>query len=1269
MATVLTKLKPNAAKFDAKLNAELDSAARRLKFTDYLQGGLMLAVVVLGYTLLAVIADRLFDLPWELRLACFLLFLGAFIATAWRMVVRPALRTINPRYTARALDRTSTTQENAVINWVDLKDANVPDFIRMDVGRQAATDLATTDKSKLGESPRLKVLGIAAVVLIVGLAGFAVFVKSAPFFSLLRRAYDPLNAGAIALRTEISLEEPAGGNVTITAGESLTVRVRIRGTEPDADGPDRVRLLVRYNPESDEADVVPLERVGSSSEWALKLTPSVIQNGFRYRVVAGDGGTPEYAVTVRTRPLLRDFAVKYEYPTYTRLKPEEVSDARLEGYRGTLVTLTARSNRPLREAKMLFDQQSVQPKGEIGGVDKDEVTFRFPLEESGSYRIQFQPDTDEPSETTAPFPMRVIVDQKPTIQVTLPKDEEIALPLNGLFAVDAQVADDFGITGTKLRFRLAGTPVVPLMQLKYRAGKEFKRIEDGSYPLNLVVKMSVKLTEMRTARGDAFPLAAGTVVEYRLEASDNCTTPSPNIGETPWRRIRIGEAATEQKPDPMNPNKQSDPNEQQRKDDERKHGEQQDRDLNAEKREPQQPRPDQAGDKKPDDQAGDKKPDDRTDAKPNEETKPGTETKTGGENSNKNPMPGDQAKPNEEKPNEGDNTKPKPGDGTTTKEDKPKPDAETKPKTPEAAQKDRDLQKEAERLRDELAKADEQPGKPKSTGADEPRPEAKPGEAKSQPKNADGANEKSDPKPMPKDGTSGEQPGTEKPQPKPGETSSESKPSETPDGTNPKPMGEEKKPVDGKPQSKPGSEKPKDNDAGKPESGKPQQGEAKPKPSDGTGDKQPGESKPQPGEPKAKPGEEAEPKPGEQGGDKTEPKPGEAKPMTPPKSGEAKPKPGDKPDQQPGGDAKPGDDKTEAKPSGEQKPQPSANGKPGDKPDPKEKPAPGAGKPNDAARKLDPKEIEQAAKDLNDPDPKKQQDAREKLDAAMGKENREKAEAKAKQVQEDLKSKDPATKAAAEKELKDLQEQMKKDQDQQGEKSPETGGKPNAKQPTPEQLKAAKKTLEDLNSKDDAKRKAAEDQADQAVGKEAREQLQQDLKDAQSDNPMKAEAAKKRLEEQAKKNAEEAKKSKNPPRGPSDKPDTPGDRLKDDARNRLKTAELQLERFEKAKADKELQKKLGYTPEQYEEFLKGYRAMVDQQQQEVKKLDSKPNEGPRGPSTINVGEGAGKSLEKRPDAGTGPAAGGVGTAPPGYTEAQRKFAEDAAKLKKPEPKK
>jgi hypothetical protein len=139
-------------------------------------------------------------------------------------------------------------------------------------------------------------------------------------------------------------------------------------------------------------------------------------------------------------------------------------------------------------------------------------------------------------------------------------------------------------------------------------------------------------------------------------------------------------------------------------------------------------------------------------------------------------------------------------------------------------------------------------------------------------------------------------------------------------------------------------------------------------------------------------------------------------------------------------------------------------------------------------------------------------------------------------------------------------------------------------------------------------------------------------------------------------------------RGPGGSPETPETPLKANEDYSKRAGELQLEKFKKVKDDPELLKKLGYTPQDYDRFLKGFEEMVKQDQA---KPDAGPKPGPVPPPTaqrVNVGEASGK-VEHRKDGSTGnPQGTGPAYAPPGYGDARKKFAEGASKARRDEKK-
>src|SRR5262249_50758591 len=159
------------------------------------------------------------------------------------------------------------------------------------------------------------------------------------------RAFAPFSSDPIAKRTQITLLKPVPHDQTITTGQTITVAVNIGGKVPARTGPERVRVLVRHNLADPNYEEVPMEEGETSRDWQVRVPDYLVQNGFWYKVGAGDNETNEYRVTVRTLPLFTEFEASYEYPAYTRRPADKSTGPNLRVYKGTRVVLVAKTNR------------------------------------------------------------------------------------------------------------------------------------------------------------------------------------------------------------------------------------------------------------------------------------------------------------------------------------------------------------------------------------------------------------------------------------------------------------------------------------------------------------------------------------------------------------------------------------------------------------------------------------------------------------------------------------------------------------------------------------------------------------------------------------------------------------------------------------------------------------------------------------------------------------------------------------------------------------
>jgi hypothetical protein len=1346
----------------SRVDEQLAQATSRIRTYDVTFGATVLVVLALGYAAVAISLDKYLNLAEWVRQLMLAGFGAAFAVTAYFCVVRPAMRRINPLYAAARVEQTLDDAKNSVTGYVDAQQrGNLNPTVRAALASRAAQAASEADVNRAVDTRGLLYAGVTAAVLLVALTVLFFVFRPAQFKSLVGRTFVPFSSDPIKSRTDITIVKPEPADATFTAGQPVVIAVKIGGKVPSADAADKPRLLIRHNPNDPNYDEVPLVPGANSREFELRVPDYLVQNGFWYKVAAGDAETPEYRVTVRALPGFTTFAVKADFPKYLRRDPETTDDPNVKAPRGTQITFTARTNRKVRDGSLKLETGALV-QGVPDATDDTALVFKFKVTESAKYRLSFSASDGERSPDNFQSTITMIPDLAPQVIVNNPEPEEIQLPANGLLAVDGKIGDDHGIDTVTLKLRVIAPLERALADVPYLNGteKSFKRAKDETFPTDLEYKGSVDLGAIKKdAAGVDLVLTPDTVIEYWLEATDNCTEPKPNVGRSTAKRVKI-------LPPKMDPAEQEDLNQRkdQRKDQEQKHNKDQKQNLDNEQRDRQPPAKKQGGEQpKKEDKPG------AGDGAPKQDTKPGTPKDNGdkGGMTDKGPgmpmgapMPKDKDDAQPKPPNDGMGMgmgMNQPGGGMGMPEAPP-------PKTPE----ERNLNNNAQDLKKEIDKENQSGGSPKPNNAANEAERTEPGAPKPQPKdgmmNGMGGANPSEPKPQPKQPDpmgmgmpmgGGSAPGEQKPagdvqkpddpaQPKPDAGNKPAAPSETRREPGGAPPGLDKQqPKEPQPMPK-GGEGAK-TDPGSGSGAKP----AKPEPKDGD-PKQPDAK----GDPAADAGSRAKPiQEPNRGGDKPnqppQPQPkngdegagGDVKPQKPPAAGGAKPAPkeGDPNAQPKEPEAKPnagangaGDTKPDTDPKN---PPPGAAGKPVDKGTDKSEPKQdrGAGNGADAGgkkRELTPeqkKDLEDAARDLNSPDPAKQQAARDKIDKMVGKETREAAEKLAKDLQspdeatrkaaekkleelkkaaadkrakdndakggkgdpkkqseiadalddltsgdparqnagaeklkkvadekarkdaeqmlKDLKSEDKATRDAAEQKLRDMKDQLaKKD-------GKDTDGAPKGKQPTPEEIAELAKKAQQLQSADEKERKQAQKELDDKIGEENRKKLEEMLKNQKPGEP---EAAKK-LQDQLDKLAGEGKLPREnwkPGGGDSTPPKGPAD---EDPKNRLKTAELNLEEFEKNRYNKALQDKKGWSQAEYDRFLKEYDDYVKRLRSEVARDADKTFVPPSDPSAPRFRPGDAGKVE----GGTGPGGpagvGGPAAAPPGFEGAREKF--------------
>jgi collagen type III alpha len=585
MAAVLEK-QDTAAKNGSQVDEQIAQATSRIRAHDLTFGGLVLLALLLVYATAIICLDRYLNLPEWVRQIALAAFLGVVAATAYITLVSPMRKRINPLYAAKQVERTIDDAKNSVTGYVDAKQkADLNPTVKAALASRAAKSAAEADVNRAVDHRSLIYLGGVSVVLLLALVVLFFVFRPAQFASLMGRAFAPFTKQVLQTQTQIELQKPEPLEPTITTGQSLTVAVHIGGKVPKPDSPEKVRLLVRHNLADPNYDELPMVQGATTRDWELRVPDYLVQNGFWYKVAAGDAVTEEYKVTVRSLPMFSEFQATYEYPKYLRRKSETANNPVIHAYRGTTVTLIAKANRDVRDGLMVIEPSNTRVGGTPVPGKPDSLQFVFKVVESGKYKLTFNALNGERSADPFQSIITVDADAAPTVTITKPEDEEITEPANGQLKVDGKIGDDLGIDTVTLKMKIVSPVERPLPDMPYMNGKttSFRREKDNTWPTDLDYKGSVDLAKLKKdAAGLALELTPDTVIEFWLEATDNCTEPKPNVGRSQPKRVRLTAPKVEEM-EKQNLDKEKDA----RKDEEKKHDNQQQKKLDKEDRKPQ----------------------------------------------------------------------------------------------------------------------------------------------------------------------------------------------------------------------------------------------------------------------------------------------------------------------------------------------------------------------------------------------------------------------------------------------------------------------------------------------------------------------------------------------------------------------------------------------------------------------------------------------------------------------------------------------------------
>ncbi|MEX2579828.1 MAG: hypothetical protein WD342_12290 [Verrucomicrobiales bacterium] len=374
---------------------------------------------------------------WSLSLAGLLVTLAA----AWRFLVLPLSRRFTLTHMARILEIRHPELQERISTAVELLSSEDPESIKGSeeliaaVVESAVVDVKAVDpKTEFTTVRTRRYMKFAAAGGAVVLLLLALWPQQS--WTLMTRAVAPFldigNAYADSL-----VVDP--GDVRIAKGDNVTVAVsvdhkRLRRAEIRRRLPDDSETVERMRLVADEG-----------GRKTFSITFPNVRDSFEYRVRAGSAVSEYFDVEAVDPPAVETLTIRYDFPDYTGAPAveAETETGEIRAVAHTRVTVTALTNKPLRSSKLLLDDTTeIAPPSAEG----DRVTWDFELDPgmSGTWSLELV-DTDHFANSPVSYPLEVLPDKPPTVQISRPALRELTLRPTERLPLFAELTEDFGV--------------------------------------------------------------------------------------------------------------------------------------------------------------------------------------------------------------------------------------------------------------------------------------------------------------------------------------------------------------------------------------------------------------------------------------------------------------------------------------------------------------------------------------------------------------------------------------------------------------------------------------------------------------------------------------------------------------------------------------------------------------------------------------------------------------------------------------------------------
>ena len=272
---------------------------------------------------------------------------------------------------------------------------------------------------------------------------FAVFaillsIPNLKFSTLMLRAVAPAANVDRVSNIEITFIEP--GNVENIVPEGDAVSVVIEVSDPEIN-----TAYMESIQSNGKKDTVPMQKIDDKK---FSTVINVGRDDINFRIRAHTALTKYYTLRAVPRPQVIEFEKTYEFPAYSALDPETVTEKKgdIRILEGTTVKLNIKADQDVKSAELRFENAGGKSwKVPLTVVDGNQLKGSFKVKSNATYKVHIVAEESGFINKFSPkYEVQSLADLLPSIALTLPKSD-MAVPADDIIDIRGNADDDLGL--------------------------------------------------------------------------------------------------------------------------------------------------------------------------------------------------------------------------------------------------------------------------------------------------------------------------------------------------------------------------------------------------------------------------------------------------------------------------------------------------------------------------------------------------------------------------------------------------------------------------------------------------------------------------------------------------------------------------------------------------------------------------------------------------------------------------------------------------------